>query len=293
MNMHDLIELKLPNVNVEEVLQNTSKRPDILNFKCLGAGLPEGMHKFIETVAVKHPEWRLEAVHSNLHIDVDNAATRTEPRSFRVSDSKTVIGYLSSEYSYGRGKNMYVVRGERYSHTPNKVVKTSDLKKAIKNADKIIRPTTDVEKFDDLMGKTKQLLSSANMSTGRHVQSYLNLNRKEMIEFIRNNVEAFVKTYADDEYARKSVEKFLILCDEEEILESLEEEENKDNVIKVVQEGDTYYMRNAEQEFFAHKLEDLSEDIKYKLGILKLVEVRQAVKSIGFRGLFNSFILTS
>jgi len=290
MDINDLIELKLPNVNVEKVLQDTIKRPDVLNFKCLGAGLPEGMHKFIETVAVKHPEWRLEAVHSNLHIDVDNAATRTEPRIFKVSDSKTVIGYLSSEYSYGRGKKMYVVSGERDSHTQNKVAKTSDLKKAIKNVDKIIRPLTDVEKFDDAMLVTLRDLEIANTSVGRKVSFEFNANKEKMIEFVKNNLETFI---GDCLTEKADFEEFLVLCEEEKILGSLVYLENQDMAIKVLQEGDTYYIRNTEQEFVAQKLEDLSEDTKYKLGILKLVEVGQAVKDVGFRGRNNSFILTS
>ena len=291
MSINNLLKLNLPNITIEKVLQESPERTN--GFTCLGVGLPEGMHKFIEAVAIKHPEWVLEAYNVQWREDVDTKSFYIQPYSFKVYENKTIIGSLSSEYSYGRRKDMYVVREEKNLNTIDKSVKTSDPQKAAKNALKMLRPITDVEKFDYLMGKTEQLLSSVNMSTGRHVQSYLNSNREEMIEFVKNNIEKFIKTYADDEYARKSVEKFLVLHEEEEILENLENNVNTAMVIKVVQEGDTYYMRNAKKEFFVHKLEDLSEDIKYKLGILKLVEVKQAVKGIGFRGLVNSFILTS
>lgn len=291
MFVNTLLELNLPNITIEKVLHEAPERTD--GFTCLGVGLPEDMHKFIETVAVKHPEWVLEACSVKRHMDLDTNSYYIEPHGFKVYENKTLIGTLRSEFSYGRRKHMYVVDSESKTQKRNGVVKTSDPQKAAKNASKMLRPITEVEKFDNTMAQTENLLSSLNLSTGRQAHNYFNSHREEIIEFVKNNVEAFVEASADPLDAKKRIEKFLVLRDEEKILEGIENKVNVDNVIKVVQQGDTYYLRNTNDEFFAHKLEDLSEDIKYKLGILKLVEVKQAVEGIGFRGMDNSFILTS
>ena len=290
MSTSHLLEIKLPNVSMEKVLQEEIE--EMNGFKFLGAFLSKNMHEFIQTVALKHPEWSLEAVRVKRNRE-ENKTFYVIASAFKVYQNKTLLGFLSEEYSYGRSKFMYKVQREKRAQNTTNPTQTSDPKKAAKNADKILRPLTAIEKFDYEMAHSLNTLDAVHMRVNRDVNRHFDANKDNMMEFIANNIEAFVQTYDAPVEAKKQIEKFLLAKEEVEILEELARNVNQNTLIKVLQEGDIYYVRDTEQTFFTHELKDLSEDVKYKLGILKLVEVGQAVTNVGFRGRANFFIITS
>lgn len=279
-------EIKLPNV----VMEPPERPPTETREYVVGTNVV--MHPFIELLAVKHPEWRFVGIACNSRVADATDAVAFVYRKFEVLSGKQSLGFLYSEYSYGRRKDMYVIQNHRTEKTLSRAsaVKTSDLKKAINHVEKLFFTLTSREmveiKLTEASMTLQDLISTKaqqQRNAERHVTQYVR-------EYIRAHKEA-VMFNIPDQADRDRFLKVFILEDEVKVLEAAHSVVTLSGGHRIMQQGDIYYEVGNGGELVQHTADTLSDSIRHKLGILKLVEDGQAVEGVGFRQSSEMFIL--
>jgi hypothetical protein len=276
-------ELNLPNV-----VMDIPPRTDGL--ECV-AGTYPFMHPFIEILAVKHPEWKFVGTDYRTTILEGTSTLAHVYRRFEVRAGKELLGHLWQDYSYGRRKDMYVIKNHRTEEALIRAnaIKTSDVGKAVKLVEKMFYALTTKELMEQ---KLKEVYTAVNdlvstkMNQGRNVERAV---RGHIMEYIHAHLDA-VMLNIPDPADRHKLQEYFKFADEAKILHGVIDVLQSYKGHKIIQRGDVYYaaVGDGVKELTNY---DLTEPMKHKLGILKLVEDGQAVEGVGFRHSDNTFIL--
>jgi len=276
----EYIELSLPNVEMVDTSDAT-----IIH------GVHPFMHSFVEGLAIKHPEWKFEGRDFRNALTQGGQAKAYVWRSFEVYANKEALGKIGYEHSYGRRKDMYVIRNQRIFNTLKRgsSISTSDLKKAIKQVDKVFYTPTSKEILDQNIEDVKGVVNRLNTKKSSTIRNTQRTTEDYIMGYIRNNLNDVLQTIPDTSVQDRIVE-YYTLKDEIAILDGVYELLHTTKGHKIVQRGSTYYEAVGEG---VKELtnDDLPSHMKHKLGILKLVEDGQAVKDIGFRHSEDMFVL--
>jgi hypothetical protein len=279
----EYMELNLP--NVEMVIP-----PRTDGIECV-AGTYPFMHPFIEALAVKHPEWKFVGTDYRTTILEGTSTIAYMYRRFEVYAGKEPLGSLWQDYSYGRRKEMYVIKNHRTEEALIRAnsIKTSDLKKAVKLVDKMFYTLTSKElveqKIKEAYSAVKDLIST-KMNKARSAERAV---RGHIFTYIREHLDS-VLLNIPDQSDRDRLQEFFTLDSEARILHGVIDVMQSFKGHRIIQRGDVYYSAVSEG---VKELtnDDLTEPMKHKLGILKLVENGQAVEDVGFRHSDDTFIL--
>jgi hypothetical protein len=281
-----LVDINLPNVEYGEAAESAQLRAQK---PCVAVGVHPFIEPLISQLAIKHPEWRF--VVDNMSVMRDEDTCKAVITSFDVFEKREKLGVIGKEYSYGRRHNMYTIENFRTSEALTRAshVKTSDTKKAIKLVEKYFKPINPSEKMTKLVDEAYSAIhrqsTAKRKEQARHgriinedSERFLNTHRDELKKFIPN------------EQTRTHVDEYFTVKSEIQILDDMQNNMLNPRMLKVMQHENTYYFKNG-GELRAHTAEELPEDIRHKLGILKLVDDGQAVEEIGFRHNTEMFIL--
>jgi len=276
-------EINLPNV----VMDNPPRTDDVMTV----AGTYPFMHPFIESLAVKHPEWKFVGTDYRTTILEGTSTLAHVYRRFEVRAGKELLGHLWQDYSYGRRKDMYVIKNHRTEEALIRAnaIKTSDVGKAVKLVEKMFYALTTKELMEQ---KLKEVYTAVNdlvstkMNQGRNVERAV---RGHIMEYIHAHLDA-VMLNIPDPADRHKLQEYFKFADEAKILHGVIDVLQSYKGHKIIQRGDVYYaaVGDGVKELTNY---DLTEPMKHKLGILKLVEDGQAVEGVGFRHSDNTFIL--
>lgn len=278
------IEIELPNVEM-----TIPPRGD--DIKCVIGTYPF-MHPLIETLAVKHPEWRFVGTNYRTTVleGTDNTLA-TIYRRFEVFAGKESLGFLYSDYSYGRRKDMYVIRNHRTEEVfvRASAIKTSDLKKAVKHVEKMFYTLTSREFVAQKLEEAGRAIADIASTKDALARQFERQVRHHLRKYIRTHKESVLLTMPEQK-DREAFEKAFALESEVDMLRAAYGAFNSTRGHRIVQRGDNYYeiLNEGLKEYAS---DDLTESMRHKLGILKLVEDGQAVEGIGFRHSSDTFIL--
>lgn len=277
------IEIKLPNVEM-----TPPPRDDEIQFE---VGANAFMHPLIETLAVTHPEWRFVGIDYNTRIVEGTGRLAYVYRRFDVLEGKECLGCVYSDYSYGRRKDMYVIRNHRTEEALSRAsaIKTSDLKKAIKHVEKMFYTLTSRELMEQKLTEARKAIDDIVSSKASQMRQAERQVNKQLREFIRAHKEDVMITMADHK-DREVFEKSFVLEAEIDVLLAAYSVITSIGGHRIVQRGDKYYEAVSEG-LKEYTSDDLTETMRRKLGILKLVEDGQAVEGVGFRHSSDTFIL--
>jgi hypothetical protein len=278
-------EINLP--NVEMVIP-----PRTDGVECV-AGTYPFMHPFIEALAVKHPEWKFVGTDYRTTMLEGTSTIATVYRRFAVHAGKELLGHLWQDYSYGRRKDMYVIKNHRTEEALIRAnaIKTSDVGKAVKLVEKMFYALTTKELMEQ---KLKEVYKAAEDLTSNKMRQAGYAERE-----VRGHIMGYVRAHLDavmlnipDSAGRARLQEYFTFSDEAKILHNVIDVLQSYKGHKIIQRGSVYYAAVRDGDGVKELTnEDLTEPMKHKLGILKLVEDGQAVEDVGFRHSNDTFIL--
>ena len=255
------------------------------------AGTHPFMHPFIETLAVKHPEWKFVGTDYRTTILEGTSTIASIYRRFSVHSGRELLGHLWHDYSYGRSKDMYVIKNHRTEEALVRAnhIKTSDLKKAVKLVDKMFYTLTSKEIVKQKIQEADKAVDALIVHKMSQSRQTLSAVRGHIMEYIRAHLEAVTLNISDPS-DRVKLQEYFRLEDDTKILHSVSDILQSTRGYKIIQRGSVYYLA-VDEGVKELTNDDLTEPMKHKLGILKLVEDGQAVEGIGFRHSDDTFIL--
>jgi hypothetical protein len=232
--------------------------------------------------------------------DTKTTMDRIEGKPVHVVNSWTIydadeklgsVGLLSmySRVSAMREYRIYV-ENERISDArrTGRVYRTSDPKKATLMIRKNFYRKPDAEKVEAQWKDISNQLNSANWDTVAELQRAKKKFFNKAEDFVLSNMDLYVQQHPSAIAAREEVDKTML--DHKTVSGICKLYEAK-KIILVLRDGARYIVK-VDGRMYTITDDDMTEDMRRKLGLLKLVEDGQCIEGIGFKGGENSFLIT-
>ena len=260
--------------------------------KQINAGLDKKMWELVGTLAPKNPDWIFV-----LSRGWDISDKEEEPPHIRFSNVKVTntdgaelgILRLDSRYTYEGTKQVYQIINDRVGHRGT--TKTVSLTSAVRTIKKTFRADTQTEVVNKALSRASEVaqdaLRSKNWERNR-AQSNVISATYEWVAGNPTRLREFRDASSND--IRNKLDTSITLAMEIGTIESVRDKIDTDKSYLVIKDGDRYIVRIDD----TVKLCDdssLSEDVRSKLGMLKLVEVSQFVDNVGCRVNENTFVV--
>lgn len=256
--------------------------------------------QLIEPIALEHPTWDFVEYSSN-GIYKENPDTRRDDMvGIKVYDIKVVCGdeMLGNIAVQTYGARKYTMRNPRISDALDRrtYMTTSDIKKATKIVKKYFYAKTDMERIKESAGRAGSKLADFVNDKDYKVRNLFSNLRDPAINFLNENLSDF------SAYARANfpTARFDLIDDMPSILT---ESAGANEIHKAYQNGDACMVYTdgdgenyalSDQEAKDIRIvyrEELPPIFIQRIGMLKLVEVGQAIMGVGFRASEKVFIV--
>lgn len=272
---------KFANTDFDKYAQNN-------NGEKLGGVIPFLAPLLFEIIK-RNPQWTLVAKSGNYHERLPDGSRVRLATKFDVVEKREVLGYVGYDRSYSRG-DQFVIGNDRISGTMERQshTKTTKLDVALRQIKKHFSPATVDEAFnkalEEASGKLHRTVREADNKKGSfHRNLYDAMNK-----FIETNWDMFVDTLNENgkEEARKlkEAEKHAYM------LNTIQDMNRKNQAYQVLIRESEYVIKHKE-EITVIPTDMLPQELKLKLGMLKLVPVGQAIDGMGYRGTEDCFII--
>lgn len=295
-----LVSLALPNVEVDayiqarfkEFLVNSNKR----TFTLGEFGINEYIQPLIEKLALKRPEWRFTASYGNFHSRDDaDLIIDFEVKDFQVFDKREVLGVVElGSYSYKTKLHNFMIGNHRTSQALERAnsYKTSNMDKAVKLVLKHFGVRDDRELYDQAYMNGVEKLSSQNREKSNMVRRLWAGSDDKAFAYILARWDEFLMSIADVR-ERESLRRLPDLIEEALLLDTLYKTGTSPGggAYTICQQGDFYLMTNNGGVLEKKSGDELPNNVRHKLGVLKLVKDGQAVSDIGFRANETTFMV--
>ena len=284
---YKIVELNLPNVHIE---QYAAKRVEALQGTVTKYGVDKNLFPLIEALAVKHPEWEFRAA-DNRAYGGDNDEYEICAYKFTVFHKREEIGSLTTDFSYGRNKHMFSITNDRIAKEMSKTddIRTANLGKAIKIVEKYFSVKTPAEIVDVAIKHADNAMFRQSSAKSANLNAMANQVFDNLMRFAMQHMDLLMRSLHDQK-DKDGVHEYIELDKEIKLLNAIRTELDNFKAIFVFQSEGKYFVKERGS-LVSLEAEQLSEHIKYKLGVLKLVENNQAVEGVGFRVSEKSFVL--
>jgi hypothetical protein len=295
-----LVSLALPNVEIDAYVQarfkeflagNTRKVYTLGDF-----GINEHIQPLIEKLALKRPEWRFTASYGNFHSRDDaDLIIDFEVKDFQVFDKREVLGAVElGSYSYKTKMHNFHIGNHRTSAALERAnsYKTSNIDKAVKLVLKHFGARDDQELYDQAYMNGVEKLSAQNREKSNMVRRLWASNDDKAFAYILARWDEFIMSISDVR-ERESLRRLPELQEEALLLDTLYKTGTSPggDAFTVCQQGDFYLMTNDAGVLEKKSGDELPNNVRHKLGVLKLVKDGQAVSDIGFRANETTFMV--
>jgi hypothetical protein len=294
-----LLPLALPNVEVDAYVQERFKESNTGNRKtyALGEyGISEFIHPLIEKLALKRPEWRFVAKYGSFrNHDNEELIIDFETRDFAVYDKRELLGGIElGSYSWKTKLHSFHIGNDRTSQALARAssYKTSNIDKAVKLVLKHFGAKDDRELYDQAYMNGVEKLSSQTREKSNMVRRLWSSNDDKAFAFIIGHWDKFLMSIADVR-ERQALSKLPELQEESLLLSTLYKTGTSPggDAYTICQQGDYYLMTNDAGVLEKKSGDELPNNVRHKLGVLKLVKDGQAVSDIGFRANETTFMV--
>jgi len=290
------LKLALPNVDIdtygkEKIAQITPrhKTPYVLR----GLGLTEHMYPLIERLALKRPEWQFVASYGSCSEEELPDGTRVldiAVRDVKVYEKRELLGTIEQgSYSYRTKSHTYMIGNHRTIAELERAnaFKTSDIDKAVKLVGKHFGVKNDMELYVDAYKMANEGLNHQfKMKTGA-MRRILSETDEQAFQFMLARWDQFLATIMDTRQ-REVLSEVPEMHSEVILLGAMQQ---KSATFIIRQEGSYYIMTNEAGGLEKKTNDELPNNVRHKLGILKLVRDGQAVSDVGFRASDNVFLI--
>jgi hypothetical protein len=303
MNMYteDTDLLDHPNVSLAEAIVN--KYPGA---KILFRQQSTSSHKLIDLiklVLVEKPTWMVSIVAARPDRN-DGPPFNLHPECFRLESNGDFLGQVSMHYRSGYGY-VYEVGNQRIADGYERAssLKTADIKRAITTIKKKFYARTPLEVLEDTNKAAKRMAQHQAWDTSRTFDSLMRNIRDKATDFVMGpGWQQFLDYVSESGIAsaqvKASIHKLLEGREEEGLKKvaasEIHDKFDRNEGLLVVQTGNRYMVCPMHSQQYEHYADDtLPENIRMKLGLLKLVEEGFLVGNIGVRVSKNTFALTT
>lgn len=294
-----LVSLALPNVEVDAYVQARFKEFSANKKKTftLGEfGINEHIQPLIEKLALKRPEWRFVASYGNYHgRDDADLIVDFEVKDFQVLDKREVLGVVElGSYSYKTKLFNFMIGNHRTSQALERAnsYKTSNMDKAVKLVLKHFGVRDDRELYDQAYMVGVEKLSGQAREKGGVVRRLWAGSDDKAFTYILARWEEFLMSIADVR-EREALRSLPEIQEEALLLDTLYKTGTSPggDAYTICQQGDYYLMTNNGGVLEKKSADELPNNVRHKLGVLKLVKDGQAVSDIGFRANETTFMV--
>jgi len=250
----------------------------------------------VEKLALAHPEWQFKSHHCRkfygTHASGADFAMVVE--RVRVMDKYEELGLLGTDYT-SNGKRFWVS-----NHRVEKMrergsgIKTIHLDKACKHVEKYFGRMNHSEMLERAMQKTQDVVYQANNQISFPLRSTWGFIEGKARDFVVDNLEAF-KNYMQSNLANtrelEEASRLPDLMTEYRGIQAIQSSVNSRQHILVLLDGMNYIVKHASNQVEVKASEELPDHVRRGVGMLKLVEVNQAITNVGIRVDENVFAL--
>lgn len=249
----------------------------------------------VERLALAHPEWQFKSYYCRKHYTPNaEAEFAMVVERVEVVDKYEKLGQLGYDY-VSKGKRFWVS-----NHRTEKMrergsgMKTIHLDKACKHVDKYFGRMNHNEKLEQASQATHDACYRASNETLYAVRNVWGSVDSVAMGYVLEHLESF-KSYMQmntnpTAKVLSEIDKFPELVAEYEGMNRLREHVNKNEHILVLLDGMNYIVKHANQ-VEVKTSEELPDYVRRGVGMLKLVEVRNAITNVGIRVDENTFAL--
>ena len=249
----------------------------------------------VEKLALSHPEWQFKSHYCRRYYTPNQTAEFSlVVERVQVVDKYEKLGEIGYDYT-SKGKRFYVS-----NHRTEKMrergsgVKTIHLDKACKHVEKFFGRMNHNEKLEQATQATHDAVYRVHNETLYAVRNvwtsfdgvamgYVIQHLESFRSFIQTNTNATAKVLAE-------LDRLPELVAENDGMQDLRDRVNKNEHILVLLDGMNYIVKHANQ-VEVKTSEELPDYVRRGVGMLKLVEVRNAITNVGIRVDENTFAL--
>ena len=245
-----------------------------------------------QAVIAKYPQWKLVAVSAQQYCSDTSVTPNVTGRlvtRFNIIEKREELGYIGWDYSYSRG-DQYVVGNDRISQEMERQshTKTTKIDVAMRHIKKHFSPKTVDEHFSKSINETNENLYRQMQNLSYATRNSYDDVKGGVMSFIDANWEQFISTLTPAEVTKAA--QFLQKRKNHEAIISMHEATVKKSCHDILLRGNEYVIRhNGVVSIFDN--EHIPQELKMKLGMLKLVAVGDVVAGIGYRGAEDCFIV--
>ncbi len=253
--------------------------------------------EFVEAIARKHPTWRftpnyVSRNYENVDINgrIYSQVSELIATEFTVAQGKDELGKIGAEYW---GANKFTITNKRIAKQRERgsVTRTSDLKKAIKLVEKTFFPKTDTEVLKELKNNAIERLSNYTRKNKYDLDGVWRNMQRTALLFIKENMNEYKAFSAH--VTIDGLDKFDEIWEARSVSQSLEDNFNDGKASMVTIMGDVFYFSFAKDETppIAFERDNVSPEVKKRIGMLKLLNIGQAIENIGLKCEDDVFII--
>jgi len=293
------LKLELPNVDIDAYVQErwkdftkNNKKPFTLG----DSGINEHMQPLIEKLALKRPEWKFAASYGSFcSYDESELEVGFEIRDFKVFDKRELLGGIElGSYSWKTKLHNFHIGNHRTSQALSRAssFKTSNMDKAVKLVLKHFGAKDDRELYDQAYMVGVEKLSGQAREKGGVVRRLWAGSDDKAFAYILARWDDFLMSITDVR-EREVLRRLPEIQEEALLLTTLYKTGTSPggDAYTICQQGDYYLMTNNGGVLEKKSGDELPNNVRHKLGVLKLVKDGQAVSDIGFRANETTFMI--
>lgn len=248
----------------------------------------------VEKLALAHPEWQFKSHYCRRYYTPNQTAEFSlVVERVQVVDKYEKLGEVGYDYT-SKGKRFYVS-----NHRTEKMrergsgVKTVHLDKAFKHVEKFFGRMNHNEKLEQASQATSEAVYRVVIDSSYPLRGSWGAVEEKARDFVVANLEAF-KNYMQSNLATSrelsEASKLPELIAQNNGMQALQDSVNKNQHILVLLDGMNYIVKHAGQ-VEVKTSEELPDYVRRGVGMLKLIEVKNAITNIGIRVDENTFAL--
>lgn len=254
----------------------------------LGGVIPHLGGLMLELIK-RYPQWNFVAISGNYHERlVDGTKVRLATK-FGVYEKREMIGFVGYDRSYARG-DQYVVGNDRISASKDRqsCTKTTKLDVALRLVKKNFSPKTTDEYFEKSIEVVTENINRLVIRANQDTRGYYNALQTKMAQYVRNNWSSFVDTLNQE--GKDTCAKYMEAHEKLDINQNIQTLFQKGDASTILIRDNDYIIKNKGGVTMCPS-EQLPQELKLKLGMLKLSAVGTVVEGMGYRATDESFVI--
>lgn len=255
------------------------------------ATIDEHLAPLVEALALKHPEWRFESHYCRRYYGSNpaNAEFYMVVERVKVMEKYEELGLLGLDY-IRTGKRFWVSnhRTEQMRERGSGM-KTIHLNKAIKYVEKYFGRKNVDEKLDEAVKDSRSALHDATRNKWYEVNNTWRELDSYAMRFAIEQIEQFKECVPDS--LHNKLDTMPTKVDEYNGVRDMEDRFVKGDGGLVIIDGSHYIVKLGNESPQIMASEELPDFVRRGVGMLKLVEERQAIANVGLRVRENTYVV--